>query len=93
MSNEIDLNSFLNAAFGHHDSESGYGAQYPRSRDIRTFFEGRYGKPLPTGGVITKDFKNDCLVVQEPFRAASVALIEDLESLASQLREVLPTTE
>lgn len=88
---EIDLKAFLGAAFGFQDCDSGYGAQQPRSRDMRNFFEGRLGHMLPTEHSIREDraTKTDCINVDE--QKAAWMLAEDLENLAAQIRHLLTT--
>ena len=86
---EVNLKTFLNAAFGEIDAESGYGACYPRSRDIKTFFEARNG-PLPTGSCITMDYGAKKEQVQEQWVDAARLLVADLRSIADQLEQAIP---
>lgn len=93
MSNEIDLQAFLDAAFGTQDCDSGYGAVQPRSRDIKTFFEGRIGRDLPTGAVFHVPYGKDCVIVQKTYEQCFVGLFQDLLSLTSQMEEIIHNTE
>lgn len=85
----INLENFLDAAFGYHDSESGYGAKYPASRDIQTFFKGRIGTPLMTSGAITTNYKNNVKFIQDPWVETAKALAKDFRDLADQLDAML----
>lgn len=91
MSN-IDFKSFLDAAFGLQDCDSGYGAVMPRSRDIRSFFEGRHGSDLPTRSVFIKPLSKDYEIVQDGWEKSLEGIRDDLEFVSEQITLVLKNT-
>jgi len=82
---KIDLKAFLQAAFGWHDSESGWGAQYPASRDIQSFFAGRIGKTFTAAAI--QDADN---LIDPIWQESAQQLAQDLKDLADQIEELLP---
>lgn len=88
----IDFKAFLDAAFGTQDCDSGYGAVMPRSRDIRSFFEGRYGQNLPTGSVFMKPWSKDYEIIQDGWEETLEGIRDDLEYVSEQITNVLKNT-
>jgi len=88
---EIDLKTFLWNMFGWHDSESGYGASYPRSRDISSFFQGRIGQ-VPDGNAIQFSNITKKEVVRENLIKQFSLLRDDFAQIVKQMDEVIENT-